>query len=94
MTSYRTILLAGAVVLSATSAYAASGREGTVHHSAPRTHLLEGRISQGGAVAPYAMGRGASRDPRASDYEPGSTWSRLPIQLQKRDITTEGNGNK
>ncbi len=100
MTSYRTLLLAGAVVLGATSAYAGDGFEGTavrdgmgVHHTAPRAHLLERRASQG-TLAPYALGRAASRDPRAYDYEPGSTWSRVPIQLQKRDITTEGNGNK
>ena len=114
MTSFRTLLLAGAVVLGATSAYAGDGHEDiinrdsiNVHHSAPRTHLLERRSSQGtlapyalgerrsqGTLAPYAFGRAASRDPRAYDYEPGSTWSRVPIQLQKRDITTEGNGNK
>jgi hypothetical protein len=100
MTSYRTLLLAGAVVLGATSAYAGDGHSGiairdsmNVQHSAPRTHLLERRTSQG-TLAPYALGRAASRDPRASDYEPGSTWSRIPIQVQKRDITTEGNGNK
>jgi hypothetical protein len=104
MTFYRTILLAGAVILSATSAYASSGRAGIAlrddmrlhpaHSTSTRPHLLERRTSQG-TLAPYALGgRGASRDPRAYDYEPGSTWSRVPIQLQKRDITTEGNGNK
>ncbi len=91
MTSYRTLLLAGAVVLGATSAYAGDGHEDilnrdsiNVHHSAPRTHLLERRTSQG-ALAPYAYsapyaygGASSRRDPRASAYEPGSSWTRIP----------------
>jgi len=98
MNTYRTIILAGAVVLGATSAYAGDGFQDTairdqglnVHHSAPRTHLLEGRTSQG-TLAPYAYGGASMRDPRASAYEPGSTWSRIPMSIRKRDITTESN---
>ena len=88
MTSYRTILLASAVVLGATSAYADDGKEGiairdgssaSVSDSVVPAPLFEGRASVS-EQAPYA-------------YEGGSTSERVPADIRKRDIATEGNGN-
>jgi hypothetical protein len=109
MTSYRTILVAAAVVLGSTSAYASGGfkdiplrDEGlNIHHSVPRTNLLESRTSQQGELAPYASvrrpvleGRSSVSGPAPSAYEEGSTWSRVPVSIRDQDIATRGNDNK
>jgi hypothetical protein len=78
MTSYRTILLAGAVILSATSAYASGGKSGIairddmrLHPAHPAgTQRLEGHTSQG-TLAPYASERAASRNAPAQIHQAG-----------------------
>ena len=91
MTSYRTILLAGAVILSATSAYASGGKSGIANRddmrlhpaNSTRTQGLEGHTSQG-TLAPYVSDRASSRDKSRS----------APVQIRKQDHTTKGNSSK
>ena len=87
MTSYRTILLAGAVVLGATSAYADDGKKDTAIRD-------DSSASQSVLPAPLFEGRASVSEPAPYAYEGGSTSERVPADIRKRDIATEGNGNK
>jgi hypothetical protein len=97
MTSYRALLLAGAVVLSATSAYASGGKagianrdDGLINRSAPQSSVFDRRASEGVLLE----GRSSVVGPAPSGYEEGSTWSRVPATVRDEDIATRGNGNK
>jgi hypothetical protein len=88
MTSYRTMLLAGAVLLGATSAYADDGKEGIEIRDDSAS-----AYSQSVVPAPLFEGRASVNEPAPYAYEGGSTSEQVPIDVRKRDITTEGNGN-
>ena len=88
MTSYRTMLLAGAVLLGATSAYADDGKEGIAIRDDSSS-----AVSQSVVPAPMFEGRASVNEPAPYAYEGGSTSEQVPLSVRRQDITTEGNDN-